>query len=463
MCSINDCNFDGNDDKVLKNTKDLSTDAIICRKCKCKNVDVLLVDQSGYCNVCFLNVINHKFRAALGKSKIIRHGDSILVDHSGELNSTVLLHLIKAGMNESTHKKLIFKTTVLYIHDDIMTKKTHEERVLLECKIAKEVKDFGFNGYAVSISQVLNKEDALDVRPIDQEINNENDSQLQLILTNLLDDTSRMDLVDQLRRKLLLSAARILNCNKIFVADSAVDIATKVLGDICLGRGAQLSTQANFCDARCEDIKILKPMRDFTQQELIYYSEYHKINFVKLKEPNMSTITSIQALAHNFTMGLESQFSGTVSTVFRTADKISSKGDMQQNVEDNCVLCDTRLDFTSSDDKVTAIRAIEVSRLVSSKHIDAKAPLGNEENGKSNCFDSRPNNECCDGNTKCECRDSKKKQVTMKDVWSYLCYSCRLIFRNSELSSTLPSSLLFAIQQRVALKNMREEINDFLL
>lgn len=86
-----------------------------CRKCGFKDVDVLLIGQSGYCKTCFLTVTNHKFRAALGKSKIIRQDDSILVDHSGELNSTILLHLIKAGMSESTHKKLIFKTIVLYI------------------------------------------------------------------------------------------------------------------------------------------------------------------------------------------------------------------------------------------------------------------------------------------------------------------------------------------------------------
>lgn len=99
-------------------------DVTLCRKCKCENTDVLLVGQSGYCKTCFLNVTNHKFRAALGKSKIIRHGDSILVDHSGELNSTVLLHLIKAGMSESVHKKLIFKTVVLYIDG-----KCHNSRI----------------------------------------------------------------------------------------------------------------------------------------------------------------------------------------------------------------------------------------------------------------------------------------------------------------------------------------------
>lgn len=65
---------------------------------------------------------DHKFRAALGKSKIIRQGDSVLVDHSGELNSTVLLHLIKSGMSQSAHKKLIFKTIVLYIDGKSLSK-----------------------------------------------------------------------------------------------------------------------------------------------------------------------------------------------------------------------------------------------------------------------------------------------------------------------------------------------------
>lgn len=94
-------------------------DTTLCRKCRCKDIDILLVGQSGYCKTCFLTAMNHKFRAALGKSKIIRYGDSVLVDHSGEINSTVLLHLIKAGMSETAHKRLIFKTVILYIDGEI--------------------------------------------------------------------------------------------------------------------------------------------------------------------------------------------------------------------------------------------------------------------------------------------------------------------------------------------------------
>lgn len=340
-------------------------------------------------------------------------------------------------------------------------RKTSEERDTLRQKITEEIKVSGFDGYTVSMSQVLNEEDALDVKPIDQEINNESDDRLCATLANLSDNTSRTDFLNQLRRRLLLSAARKLNCNKIFVADSAVDIATKVLGDVCLGRGAQLSRQANFCDARCADIKILKPMRDFTQQELVYYSEYHKINSVKSMEPG-TPATSIQALAHDFTIGLEFQFSGTVSTIFRTADKISPRGDVQQNIEDNCALCDARLDFMPSGNEVTAMRAIEVSKLVSSKCVNASSP-SNEQNGESNCLSPRlDNNERCNDNAECSCKNNKG-QITAEDVLRHFCYSCRRIFRNSEILRILPSPLLSAVQRRIALKNMRDKISDFLL
>lgn len=334
--------------------------------------------------------------------------------------------------------------------------RTIDERKILQYKIAKEIEDSGFNGYVISLNQVLSKEDTLEVKPIDcQEVYYEHKDHLRTILDNLPDNTSRIDLLNQLRRRLLVSTARTLGCNKVFVADYAIDIATKVLGDICLGRGAQLSMLANFCDARC-DIKILKPLRNFTQQELVYYSQHHKIESIKLKESNV-TATSIQALARNFATGLESQFSGTVSTIFRTAEKISPRINAQQNVEDNCVLCDTRLDATSGD-QISAVRAIEISKLISS-NIETRTS-SNKEKEESNdtilCLDKIN----CNDNNKCDC---KKRKITAEDVWRYLCYSCRLIFRNSDILSTLPMPLLSVIEQRLALKSMREEINDFLL
>ncbi|XP_014483247.1 PREDICTED: cytoplasmic tRNA 2-thiolation protein 2 [Dinoponera quadriceps] len=474
MCSLNGYRCNSNDDEIPKNTKDSLIDIKVCRKCRIKDVDVLLLGQNGYCNMCFLTATNHKFRAALGKSKIIRHGDSILVDHSGELNSTVLLHLIKTGMNESTHKKLIFKTTVLYIDDALPNEITDEDRNSLQCKIAEQTKNFGFAYYIVSLSQVLNKDDTLDIRQFDNQlVKDNNDEQLHEILTNLPDNTSRTDLLEQLRRKLLLSAARKLNCNKVFVADSTMDIATKVLGNICLGRGAQLSTLATFCDTRCTDIKILKPMRDFTQQEMMYYSQCHSLNPIKSKKINVTTqpATSIQALTYNFIMGMESQFSSTISTIMRTAEKVSARNNKDNQDMENCVLCDASLDSVSSENNVTAMKAIEVSSLVSSKYFNARTSVTDKENESfsdkksdrtSQCLSN--NQKCCNNNSsQCGCMNGKMGQLTTEDVQKCLCYSCQLIFRNSNLLSRLPASLLFAVQQRLALKKMKEDISDFLI
>ncbi|EZA59053.1 hypothetical protein DMN91_008498 [Ooceraea biroi] len=461
MCSLNDCSYNDNNE-IHEFTKDLSTDATLCRKCRSKDIDILLVGQSGYCNACFLTATNHKFRAALGKSKIIRHGNSVLVDYSGELNSTVLLHLIKTGMSESVHKKLIFKTVVLYIDDSTVMKETDEERCAVRSKIIEQIKDFAFTGYTVSLSEVLKKEDDVNIKLVDhdQEVDNENNDQLLTILAKLPDDTSRLDLLFQLRRKLLIVAARKLNCDKILQADCATDVATKVLANICLGRSAQLSTLANFCDARCADVKILKPMRDFTQQELLHYSEYYKIDSLKLRDLGVSgPATSIQALTQKFTTGLESQFSGTVSVVFRTAEKLSARGNENQDVENNCVLCDAKLDNESSD-QVSAIRAIRVSRIVSSDCVLIKNLSRNMEKGESNCESSQPDDKECSANC---CRSNKKKRASSEDIQKYLCYSCRLIFRNLNIPNALPAPLLSTIEQRLALRNMRREINDFLL
>jgi len=279
----------------------------------------------------------------------------------------------------------------------------------------------------------------------------------------LSDNSSKIDLLDKLRQKLLITVARKLNCNIIFQSNSAMDIATKILGDLCLGRGTQLSTLGNFCDAEYSDIKILKPMKDFTRQELLYYSECYKIDFIKSKESNLlSSMKSIQSLAHNFIMRLESQFPGTVSAVTHTAEKLSIKGNEDQNVENNCILCDARLDFISYNE-ISAMRAIEVSRLISSEYDVTKDLSSKKKDEESTCKHLLLNNENCNENANCVKNNGESKQESSEDIRKCFCYSCRLIFRNLDIRSIFPVSLLFIIEQRLALKKMRNEINDFLL
>lgn len=64
---------------------------------------------------CFLAYFVHKFRSTIGKSKQIRHGDKVLVATSGGASSAAMLHLIRQGLNETSHKQLRFEPAFLYV------------------------------------------------------------------------------------------------------------------------------------------------------------------------------------------------------------------------------------------------------------------------------------------------------------------------------------------------------------
>lgn len=93
----------------------------VCKKCRTNSSEIILRKKDGYCTSCFLINTTHKFRAALGKSKIIHRGDTILIGYCGRENSTALLHLIKSGMSETTHKKIIFNVVIFFIDGKIFS------------------------------------------------------------------------------------------------------------------------------------------------------------------------------------------------------------------------------------------------------------------------------------------------------------------------------------------------------
>lgn len=60
-------------------------------------------------------MVTHKFRATLGKSKLVNRGERVLVCVSGSQSSVSLLHMIWTGLQQSTYKRLTFDPVVLYI------------------------------------------------------------------------------------------------------------------------------------------------------------------------------------------------------------------------------------------------------------------------------------------------------------------------------------------------------------
>lgn len=121
-----------------------------CKKCGSQEVQVFSKNRNEYCKVCFLNILKHKFRATLGKSKSICPNDSILVAHSGKANSTALLHLIMVDTNESISKKLRPSFKVLYIDGMYSYYFKYSTILLLDLKKKKKTKHMLFILYFIS-------------------------------------------------------------------------------------------------------------------------------------------------------------------------------------------------------------------------------------------------------------------------------------------------------------------------
>lgn len=76
---------------------------------------MLLRNKDAYCKECFLAGTTHKFKAQLGKSKLIRPHDKVLVCHRIGHPSTTLLHFLRVGLDLNTPKKIRFTTIILFV------------------------------------------------------------------------------------------------------------------------------------------------------------------------------------------------------------------------------------------------------------------------------------------------------------------------------------------------------------
>lgn len=56
----------------------------ICKKCKLNNAELTLRTKDDYCSTCFLGNSRHKFRATIGKHKIMKLDEKVLVLFEGK-------------------------------------------------------------------------------------------------------------------------------------------------------------------------------------------------------------------------------------------------------------------------------------------------------------------------------------------------------------------------------------------
>ncbi|XP_033896271.3 cytoplasmic tRNA 2-thiolation protein 2-like [Acipenser ruthenus] len=499
----------------------------VSRKCmKCKEGSAVLIIRVGdaFCGDCFKEYFVHKFRAMLGKNRLIFPGEKVLLSVSGGPASSALLSQVQEGLSPETPKKLRFVPGIIYVDEGAACGQSLEERGEIKSQLETIFRASGFPFYVVHLEAVFSlpssvlqcASSALDrqnesykeavdgfiqsacsetqretgqgsnsyteVQTLLSELSTQewsgevgivtNKSQpftpeqteaVRTLLASVKTLTAREELLKTLRQHLILHTARVRGYSKVMMGDSCSRLAVKLLTNISLGRGAFLAMDTGFSDPRYGDIAIVRPMREYSSKEIAFYNRMFKVPsvFTSALDTKAPEKASIHRLTESFISKLQADFPSTVSTIYRTSEKLNTacpRPIADGELTEKCLLCLCALDTGA--EEATAFRATLISENLSCNRMPATIPaLGVAK--QQCCASGGEQKESC-GDRVDGCHSVDRTSFT-PELQTLLCYSCRLIIKDMTSVNSVPEYILSEAERRKRRAQMKEEIQDFLL
>ncbi|ORZ22640.1 hypothetical protein BCR42DRAFT_319838 [Absidia repens] len=178
-----------------------------------------------------------------------------------------------------------------------------------------------------------------------QESNNDNTTnadRLKKLFSNINKNTAKEDLYWNIKFAMLLAIAKQERCDYIFMADSSTRQAIKMISKISNGRGYSIPMDVGLeVDSCFKDVVILRPMKDMLAKEMGMYNRLHGVDHDVTAPFNWGTYmppkSSIERLTEDFIVGLDRDFPSTVSTISRTASKLTPHSNIDYSK--TCAIC----------------------------------------------------------------------------------------------------------------------------
>ncbi|XP_029464489.1 cytoplasmic tRNA 2-thiolation protein 2 isoform X2 [Rhinatrema bivittatum] len=481
---------------------------------KCKESSAILIIRVGdaFCKVCFKEYFVHKFRAMLGKNRLIYPGEKVLLALSGGPASSSMLQQVQEGLSREAPKKLRFVPGLVYVDEGAVRGQNLKEREKTITEMELILKRSGFPYHIVCLEEVFNlpssvvqrvSKDILEVthdyktavdgfmcyqsqlenaasgsrtccteawvqaqlpelstkEPARQEpaaftgmlhLPPPHTTQaLNQLFSSLKSLTAKEELLQILRSHLIVHTARIQGYSKVMLGDSCTRLAVKLLTNISLGRGAFLAMDTGFSDSRHGDVVVVRPMREYSLKEISFYTKMFGVPtvFSPALNTKASDKGSIHQLTENFINKLQADFPSTVSTVYRTSEKLNVGG-LNKDSATFCLFCLCPLDTQVG--KASAFYAALVSERLSQK----SSP---DPPGKERCARSQEQSECC-------MKASASSSSTLRsDFLNLLCYGCRVTAKELTTLDYLPHYIHCEADRRARRAAMKEEVQEFLL
>ncbi|XP_022223985.2 cytoplasmic tRNA 2-thiolation protein 2-like [Drosophila obscura] len=328
-----------------------------CNKCGVASSELYKLNfRVAECRDCFLMYARHKFRASLGAAKVLPRNAEVLLAVDGSAESLVLLDMLHFAQTQNTFRRLHCNARVVYVDDQSVH---GGESVNLQALQALSTRYEPLEFYVTE----LGASPCSLQRLAEYSTSPREPNELHTNLNKLRSLTARQDYHQQQRKNLLASVAQKLSCSHVCEPHISGDLATQLLTAIALGRGGSAALDVALLDDRLAGgVKLLRPLRDLNEQEVRFY--VHARQLKPLRESGSSygqergQTASLQNLTAVFVANLQQNYPATVSTVFRTGDKIAANANAEQAA---CVHCQSPRDPKLSD----TLMAIEYSRAVS--------------------------------------------------------------------------------------------------
>ncbi|KAF5273998.1 hypothetical protein FQA39_LY01113 [Lamprigera yunnana] len=332
----------------------------------------------------------HKFKALLGKNRITRPNEKVLIYHTTGHASTALLHFIRTGLDLKTPKKLKFEPIVFFIESNFKLRSDQRESILK--RVDDEVNKFNFPIFYVSLAQYIINPSQLSSIVSDkyEGVVLGDYDHFTVSGTNKVDLTTRTQVNKIFEQRLLIEVAKFLKCKCIFTPDLAIDTASQLLTNVCLGRGEHIVFDTGTVDSRDEEVTILRPLRNFTIKEAALYNYFHNLDPVNFVHQQANPYASIQNLMQKFVTDLQENYPSTISTIVRTGDKL---GINKYTSNAKCLFCQAPLGV--SGESLGSSEATNFSHWVSTQTPNCNISVNDRTKYILNTFNNRKYDEYC--------------------------------------------------------------------
>lgn len=392
MCSVDTCNN-------LNSGKKLNLVGAECRKCEFSKAHVVLQGKFPYCRNCFSNYLYHKYSSCIGKTKILRATDKVLLGFSGSIYSICLLELINKSLVEERKKKTKFEVVLVFI-DDQPSDDTEEKCATFNC-IRKLVERYSYTIFFTSLTppdeQLILSEDPISTLT----------SRYDWITSSLsafTTETSKISFSESIRMHTLYRVAKHLRCSKIFTSETSDHLASKIISSLAVGRGSMLSSETGFLHEVAEKIIHVRPLRECSKKEVVFYNVFNNLDTnISPSKFGLGKFHSIQKLSESFITDLQQSFPSTVATITSTGSKVT----LGTPDRDQCLLCQS---YFNNPGDLSAEEALKFSQLV--------AVHGPETVNPMDLAVSRNN----------DLSEQGDRQVMNKPL---ICYPCSILIRES--------------------------------